>query len=188
MTPKIIFQPRTDKLEKPVTVRFYERRKLTDYGDHVEWTNGKKTYKWRLPDQTDCPSEYPVLKHIMFVPNTRTGTYKVVLVKMLRVSFVAEDGSILAEFASPNTYLPVDLLNKILPDEAYTELESRGVTRVTEHYDSMQALYRAHPDRNHNWFTRSFAMHPVLWVTGVAILIVVGCFIYVFATGGFSSN
>ncbi len=38
---------------------------MTDHGDHVEWTDGKRTTKMRLPDQADTGAGYPELHTLL---------------------------------------------------------------------------------------------------------------------------
>jgi len=184
MNPRIIFCPRTDKLQKQTTIHFYEQRKMTDHGDHIEWTDGRKIWKWRLPDQKGA-SEYPVLKHILFVPAKSVLNLPV---KLFRVAFISEDGSILAYLSQSNPILPKDILDRILPEEAYAELKSHGVTRTTEEYPSVKALHAAHPEPSLHPLARSFTDHPGLWAVGFFVSMIAGAFIYSVAAGYFSSG
>ena len=167
---EVIFQPRAQALNTKVSRQIYERRKLTDCGNHVEWTDGKKVWKWRLPDQTNGPAEYPVLKSILFVPMHPALP---VADKTVRVAFIADDGHLLTHLSTRSPILPQKLLDIILPVEAFARLEKRGVQRVIQPYHTVADFYRAHPDPTMSKFSLSFALHPGRWVWGTLISIVI---------------
>ncbi|MEO7286060.1 MAG: hypothetical protein ABI140_03995, partial [Jatrophihabitantaceae bacterium] len=162
------------------TKRFYGKLVLTDHGEHIEFTDGKRTWRWRLADQ--APSEYPVLAGIVLA---RFGSAVGVGGGSDRIIFVDPDGAILAHY-SPQRLVPVELQDLIMPPEIYQPLAERGVGVRREKYVTEKAFYAAHPDTSVTGFSLSFASHPFLWLGGAFIVIVIVVNLILLATGYYS--
>lgn len=48
--PAIRLRVRIEAASNASAKRFYGRLTLTDHGDHVQGTDGRKTWRWRLAD------------------------------------------------------------------------------------------------------------------------------------------
>jgi hypothetical protein len=160
---------------------------LTDCGDHVEWTDGKRTTAMRLPDQS-ASDRYPLLSSVLiasfvsdvsyFGPGQDVGA---------RLRFVGPDNAVLA-WLGPGAGIPTEVLRRVFPDKAFDALTARGVTLVRERYNVADpAFYTNYPDPRVTRFVRSFALHPGLWVATPIMLIVAIVLIVIAATGKFSS-
>jgi len=178
--PRILLRGQVENLDHEMTRRLYGKLVLADHGDHVEWTDGKQTLRWRLPDQ---PADgLPTLAGVVLARFTSAvgagqGSDRIV--------FVDPDGQILAHY-SPRRLVAVEIQRKILPAESYQPLIDRGVRVSREEYASERAFYAAHPDPSAGAGTMSFARHPVLWVVGLLLAIVVVVNLVLLGTGYYS--
>ena len=120
-------------------------KRMTDHGSFVEWDDGKKQWRWRLPDQADGGALYPIMTTVVLgeLPNAAAkggiGAY--------HICFTNVDGVVLGRLTGFRTmdvaYADVD---GMLPDEAWAALVRRGVTIRRERVDSVPEFYRRHPD------------------------------------------
>ena len=177
--PRVLLRAAVENAKKDSTKRFYGKLVLTDHGDHIEWTDGKSTARWRLADQPDAPPEYPELAAVVMA---RFHSAVVVNQALDRIIFVDPAGTILAHY-SPQRLVPVELQKIIMPPEIYQALAARGVPVLAEQYDNEKAFYNAHPDASVQGFSLSFARHPVLWIGGAMVLIIIVANLILLATG-----
>lgn len=178
--PRILLRGRIENLDHETTRRLYGRLVLTDHGDHVEWSDGKQTRSWRLPDQ---PADgLPTLAGIVLARFTSAvGVGQ----GSDRIIFVDPSGAILAHY-SPKRLVAVEIQRKILPPESYQPLIDRGVSLTREEYVTEKAFYSAHPDASATRGSMSLARHPVLWVVGVLVAIIVLVNLILLGTGYYS--
>jgi hypothetical protein len=181
----VIFRPVLDGLPR-ITQRYFGRLALSDHGDHVEWTDGKRTTRMRLPDQPDAGAGYPVLDSVLlaaikgqpYVPNRITTYY---------IRFLDPHGAVITWFGPRGDTL-AGIVPRILPEpEVYEPLLARGVRVQHEEYRDLGSLYAAHPDPRVQGFSLSFARNPMLWIGGPVLTVVVIVLIVMAAMGKFSS-
>ncbi len=178
--PRILLRAQVDNLDHQLTRRLYERLVLTDHGDHVEWSDGKQVRRWRLPDQpVDGLPTLSVIVLARFTSAVGVGQGSD------RIIFVDPDGAILAHY-SPRRLVAVEIQRKILPPEVYQPLLDRGVTLTREEFVTEKAFFAAHPDASLSASSRSLARHPVLWVVGALVAIIVVVNVVLLATGYYS--
>ncbi len=161
---------------------------LTDHGNHVEWTDGKRITVMRLPDQADSAAGYPTLHAVLVAEFTSNASYAGPGASAGScVRFIGSDGAVLAWFG-PRRGQSVEVTDRLLTDEALAGLRARGVQVVRKRYASNdRSFYTEHPDPRVSTFSRGFAAHGLAWVT-LALLVVVAIVLAVMAaTGAFSS-
>jgi hypothetical protein len=179
--PRVLLRAVTENAKKDATKRYYGKLVLTDHGDHVEWTNGKDIWRWRLADQGDTHPEYPILSGIVLARfNSVLG-----LGGSDRIIFVDADGAILAHY-SPRRLVLEEVQRRIMPLEIYQAVADRGVTVRRERYLSEKQFYDRHPDSSVAGFSLSFARHPLLWLGGVMVVIVIVTNIVMLLNGSYS--
>ncbi|MDQ2754363.1 MAG: hypothetical protein M3R71_02310 [Actinomycetota bacterium] len=142
---------------------------MTDHGDHVEWTDGARTWRWRLPDQADTGAGYPVMATVLMAgfrsqATGRPGLY--------RIRFMSADGSTLGRFAGKRrSHVNAGIVDRILPETAFETLRERGVAVTRESYTWPKHFFDAHPDPDVTGFKLSLARHPILWQALVLFVI-----------------
>lgn len=180
--PPILLRARVEGASKDSTKRFYGKLILTDHGDHVQWTDGRRTWYWRLADQGQAHPDYPILAGIVLA---RFGSAVGLGAGSDRIVFVDPSGALLAHY-SPQRLVPVELQRLIMPPEIYQPLAERGVPVTSEQYVTEKAFYNAHPDASVAGFSLSFARHPFLWLGGAFVLILIVVNLVLLATGYYS--
>ncbi|MGI8665421.1 MAG: hypothetical protein ACR2N4_05245 [Jatrophihabitans sp.] len=179
--PQVLLRADIDNATKDSTKRFYGRLVLTDHGDHLQWSDGKRVLRWRLAEQ-DAHPEYPVLAGIVLARFTSAvglgqGSDRII--------FVDPAGAILAHY-SPQRLVPVELQRIILPPQVYLPLAARGVPVRQEKYVTEKAFYEAHPDASVAGFSLSLARHPFLWLGGAMLVIIIVVNLVLVLTGYYS--
>jgi hypothetical protein len=61
----VVFRPLAERGKTQRIRRYYGRLQLTDYGDHAEWTDGRRTTSMRLPDQVHGDPSLPVMTTVL---------------------------------------------------------------------------------------------------------------------------
>ena len=154
-----MFRPLLEQAPRPGARRWFERFRLIDRGDHVEWRGRGKgpVRRWRLPDQP--VGDYPALAAVVriFYPHpvpAFAGSYRIV--------FVDERGTSLASIGAPlgRRAVPAGLAHAMFPDEAFRGLAARGVPLVQEEPVAEKEFLRRHPEPGLNILARWSRLYP----------------------------
>lgn len=141
----VIFRPQMERLQRPVARRHFGALALTDYGDHVEWTDGKRTTAMRLPDQPDSGAGHPVLDSVL-IAEFRTTSYTPGKPSFYRIRFLDPSGAVIC-WLGPGSNTPVAAAQHMLPDPAaYQPLLERGVQLRHATYQGERQFTDDHPD------------------------------------------
>ncbi|MDQ2811375.1 MAG: hypothetical protein M3Z75_05700 [Actinomycetota bacterium] len=160
---------------------------LVECDDHVEWTDGKRESRWRLPDQPGG-ADYPVLHTVVIAElKDRSSTAPGVLLPPVYLGLFADgEGRVLA-FIGPSLTRaqralvshPLGIMrfewDVLFPSAAFAALEERGVRVLEEFFAGDQQLYAAHPDPRmgdrESWLLRhSKAAGPIGALVLIAII------------------
>ena len=144
--------------------RYWSRLRLTDHGTHVEYSDGTRTQRWRLPDQ---PGDAPVLATVLIVryPTVRwTSVWEAVL-------FLDPAGRALGRF-TPYGGAPMSTISQVLPLQVYAPLRSRGVEIRRQQLPSADRFHRSYPDLDSNPILRRLR-RPSPVVIGMVIAVIV---------------
>lgn len=145
-TGQVIFRPLAENLPKERHRRSLVGQRMTDHGDHVEWTDGKRSATWLLPDQAGNGAELPVMTTVVLgevrspiAPGGIAGYH---------VRFTDADAAVLGRIRGllGSVDLIAAAVDLTLTDEAFAPLTRRGVTVRREPVDGVEEFYRAHPD------------------------------------------
>jgi hypothetical protein len=182
----VILRPNLDGLPK-LARRPFALLAMTDLGDHVEWTDGKRTTKMRLPDQPDTGAGYPVRAAVLVAAFRPSVSYAPGALAFYRIRFLDPSGRVIARLGrQPNT--PRGAPERVLPEpDAYQALLDRGVRLEHAVYRDEKAFFEDHPDPRVQGFSLSFARNPMLWIGGPVLTVVVLVLIVMAAMGKFSS-
>jgi hypothetical protein len=130
-----------ERLPKERYQRQFRHQVMIDRGDHVEWANGKRVWKFRLPDQADNDADYPVVTTVVI--SADMTNYSIDNVAQYKVVFTDQSGLIRGRVAASSVDgVPKAMFDQILPPEAFAALEERGVTVVHEVTKSIRQFYR----------------------------------------------
>lgn len=143
---------------------------MTNHGDHVEWTDGREVWRWRLPDQTGDPARYPTLATILLASDKSAVTGRVAA---YRIRFLDERGITIGRLDPYRRMLmvgvPKIIVDLAFPDEAFEELRNHGVGVTHETIRNNKEYYDVHPDPALSRRALSFARHPRTWVAAVVV-------------------
>jgi hypothetical protein len=179
--PQVLLRAMTEYAKRDADRRYFDKLVLSDREDHVEWTDGKQVRRWRLADQGGAHPEYPILAGIVLARfNSVLG-----FGGSDRIIFVDPDGAILAHY-SPRRLVPVDVQDRILPIEVYQAVAERGVTIRREKYVTEKEFYDRHPDPSVAGFSLSFSRHPLLWLSGVLLVVIAVTNVVMLLNGSYS--
>jgi hypothetical protein len=182
----VIFRPQIAGL-RPITQRYFGRLAMTDFGDHVEWTDGKRITTMRLPDQQDNGAGYPVLASVLLA-GIKGQPYLPGRVMNYFIRFLDPDDVVIA-WLGPRADTPAAAVPRILPEpEAYRGLIARGVQLKHAEYDDIGSLYEDYPDPRIHGVSLFLARHPWLGYGGPIIAIIVIVLSVMAAMGKFSSS
>lgn len=158
----------------------YRALRLVDRGDHVEWQDGKRVRKWRLPDQR---GDYPVLASVV---RSRTRGE---MITSQRIAFVDPSGAVLAYFGPGRLRaVPDSVAREMLPDDAYLPLMARGVDVLDEQHRTDKEFLARHPEPELGGFMLSYRRHPVLWIGGVVFGALAIASVALWTTGYFANR
>lgn len=175
----VLFRPLVENLEKPRQRAWFGEPCMTDRGDHVEYFDGKQTYRWRLPDQT---GDYPEVSQLLIAAFTIAVGSKIA---HYRVNFLDPDGKLLGRLNfRPQVY--AEHFDRILPDSTLAGLAAHGVRIVRKTYRDGPAFHREYPDNIGNDTQRAFQQHPLRWALIAIVLLVIVVNIVLVATGYYS--
>ena len=135
----VLFRPAVENLRNNRQRSWFGEPCMTDHGDHVEYFDGRQTYRWRLPDQLgDDPELSRVLvAGVQFPMSTKIANYT--------VAFFDRDGQLLSR-VSHRARLNFEQFDATLPDSAFSGLAERGVEIERVRYRDGRHLYREHPE------------------------------------------
>lgn len=153
-------------------LRLLASNRLTDCGDHVEWTDGTTVLSWRLRDQIGADTALPILASVVRI-QSRSAVLPASRFATARTIYCAADGSYLAD-ATPKPFWSAQLAERCYPREAFHRLEARGVTFAVEKPVTVERLEQAHPGiggRGILAFYRRHAFLVILAVLAVAVAI-----------------
>jgi hypothetical protein len=142
----VIFGPLVDRLPRETARRIFSRLAMTDYGDYVEWTDGKRTTRMRLPDQPDTGAGYPVLDAVLIATYSTAASYTPRLATEDRIRFLDPDGVVIA-WLGPRAATSTLVSQQMLPQpQAYQPLVARGVKIINDEVHSDRAMLDKYPD------------------------------------------
>jgi hypothetical protein len=167
--PTVVFRPLAERGQNEYIRRNFGRLKMTDYGDHVEWTDGKRTTSMRLPDQRNGDPSLPVMTTVLISSFRATVSYAPGALVEARVRFLDEAGAVIAWFG-PRSFTAIRVVEQLLPDEAFSGLQARGVRLEREVFTSNKKYLDDHPDRRIQGAQRAFVQHPAV-VIGIPLLL-----------------
>jgi hypothetical protein len=182
MDNTVLFRPFAERVKTWGGGPLTNKRFLTDHGDHVEWTDGKRVTRMRLPDQPDASDGYPVLQSFLIAP-FNTPSYAPGRVGFARVRFLDPDGRVIAWFNGQNANTTMNFVRTALPPEVFTAMQTRGVEVTEQVYTSEKSFFDDHPDPRVTGKVLSFARHPWLWIGSAVAIFTVVYFAILIATG-----
>ena len=167
---------------------------LTDHGDHAEWTDGRRTWTWNLPDQSEHSAARPILSAVSVIRVRQPYLFGAT---QTQIHFLDAEGETLARVAPPKgapiatrlvfgPAMPAAVNQVLFPPEAYGPLRARGISHKQEEFSSQKQLYDAHPNPEVTGLRLRYLRHPylvmytVITPTGMVLLLV----IYILLHGG----
>lgn len=177
--PDVVFRPEVENLRNDRQRAWYGAPCLTDHGDHVEYFDGQQTHHWRLPGQS---GDGPVLGSVQvigvqFPVSTKIANYT--------IGFYDQDGALLSRL-SHRPRLNFEQFEATLPDSAFAGLAQRGVQIKREQFADGPRFYQAHPEFTGSTSQRRYQQHPLVWIAGALVLIVIVVNVILLATGYYS--
>lgn len=168
---RVIFRPNAEVLPHEINRRIFRPLAMTDHGDHVEWTDGKRTTKMRLPDQPDTGAGYPELHTLLVAAFKPSMSYAPGMITAYRIRYLDPDGRVIAWFG-PGANTAVTYVKSMLPyPDAYQPLVDRGVQLQQALYDWEKQFYEDHPDPRIQGWSLSVARHPLALVLAFVAVI-----------------
>lgn len=143
----VIFRPLLDRMRVSGIAQLYLSLAMTDFGDHVEWFDRKRTTRMRLPDQPDTGAAAgdPML-HTVLIAEFRMATSPDGKILTYRIRFLDPQGSVIAWLGPHENNMP-NAVPYLFPEpEAYAQLIERGVQLRHARYTSNQAFRDDFPD------------------------------------------
>lgn len=177
--PDVVFRPEVENLRNDRQRAWYGTPCLTDHGNHVEYFDGRQTHRWRLPGQSGPDPELArvLIAGVQFPVSTKIANYT--------VGFYDRDGRLLSRL-SHRPRLNFEQFAATLPDAAFVQLAQRGVEIDRTSYRDGPHLHREHPEFTARSSERRFLQHPLIWIGGALVLLVVVVNLILVATGYYS--
>jgi hypothetical protein len=182
----VIFKLDIGWMSNPLARRQYEGTALVDFGDHVEWSDGERSTRMRLPDQPHRGTSEPVLARVL-VATFKSQPYAPNMITFYRIRFLDESGRVIAWFGR-NANTGRQIAEHLLEESRnFKALADRGVRVESAVYRSEKPFYDAHPDPRVHGAALAIARNPWLWIGGPIVTIIVIVLIVMAAMGKFSS-
>ena len=115
----VVFRPEVENLRNDRQRSWFGAPCLTDHGDHVEYFDGKRVHRWRLPGQpgTDPQLAQVLIAGVQFPVSTKIANYT--------VGFYDQEGRLLSR-VSHRPRLNFEQFEATLPASAFVGLASAG--------------------------------------------------------------
>ncbi len=165
----------------PVQLRLVQRYRLTDHGDHVEWTDGRQVKRWRLADQPGADRSLPVLATVSRL-HSGSAVVPVERLDTVRPIYCDPSGAFLAYASAPRMWIR-GLSEQCYPPAVFVALTARGVQLVDERFTTVEQVERAHPGMSGNPLLSFYRRHAFLVIVAVFLVVIVVVEVITFARG-----
>ena len=180
-TPAVLVQGLSPAGLTAVQAKLVSKYRLIDRGDHVEWTDGKQTKRWRLRDQGYADPSLPVL-HSVARLHSGSALAPIEQLDTVRPIYCDPDGHFLGYVSAPRMWIK-KLSEQCYPDEVFAALRDRGVGLADEKFVTVEQVERAHPGMSGNSVLSFYRRHAFLVILAIFLVIIAIVEIITFARG-----